>query len=61
MNATIIQAIVRHLLTAGGGSLLVSWGITGTALDAVIGAISTLAGVAWSIYDKRGQTPAEQP
>ena len=53
MNATIVQAIVRHLLTTVGGGFLMSFGITGTALEAVVGALSTLAGVAWSLYDKR--------
>ena len=53
MNATVVQALVRHILTAVGGSFLMSFGITGTTLDAVIGALSTLAGVAWSLYDKR--------
>jgi len=27
--------------------------LSGTTLDAVIGAVSTLAGVAWSMYDKK--------
>lgn len=53
MNATIIQAIVRHLLTTVGGGMLMSFGLTGATLDAVVGAVSTLAGVAWSLYDKR--------
>ena len=60
MNATIVQAIVRHLLTTVGGSFLMSFGVTGGTLDAVIGAVSTLAGVAWSLYDKRGQNQSEQ-
>jgi hypothetical protein len=60
MNATIVQAIVRHLLTTVGGGFLVSFNITGGMLDAVVGAISTLAGVAWSVYDKRRQQPAVQ-
>lgn len=53
MNATIIQAIVRHLLTTVGGGFLMSFGISGGTLEAVVGAVSTLAGVAWSLYDKR--------
>ena len=53
MNATIVQAIARHLLTTVGGGFLMSFGLSGTALEAVIGALSTLAGVAWSLYDKR--------
>lgn len=60
MNATIIQAIVRHLLTTVGGSFLMSFGLTGGTLDAVVGAVSTLAGVAWSLYDKRSQKQPEQ-
>ena len=61
MNATIVQAIVRHLLTTVGGGFLMSFGLTGGTLDAVVGAISTLAGVAWSLYDKRGQqSPVQQ-
>ena len=55
MNATIIQAIVRHLLTTVGGGMLMSFGLTGATLDAVVGAVSTLAGVAWSVYDKRNK------
>ena len=53
INATIIQAIVRHLLTTVGGGFLMSFGISGGTLEAVVGAVSTLAGVAWSVYDKR--------
>ncbi len=53
MNATIIQSLVRHLLTTVGGGFLASFGLSGSALDATVGAVSTLAGVAWSLYDKR--------
>ena len=59
MNATIVQAIVRHLLTTVGGGFLVSVGLAGATLDAVVGAVSTLAGVAWSIYDKRRNSPPQ--
>ena len=65
MNPVIIQAVVRHLLTTIGGGFFASFGITGSALEAVVGAVATLAGVAWSLYDKRSQDqtedqPAEQ-
>lgn len=59
MNPTIIQAIVRHLLTTVGGGFLTSFGLTGGMLDAVIGAVSTLAGVAWSLYDKKQNSPTQ--
>lgn len=58
MNSTVVQALVRHLLTTVGGGFLVSFGIEGALLDAVVGAVATLAGVAWSVYDKRRQQPA---
>jgi len=61
MNQTVVTALTRHLLTTVGGSYLMSFGITGTTLDAVIGALSTLAGVAWSIYDKKQQAAPDQP
>lgn len=63
MNATIVQAIVRHLMTTVGGGFLMSFGITGGTLEAVVGAVSTLVGVAWSLYDKRkvDQGAPDQP
>lgn len=62
MNQTIVTAIVRHLLTTVGGGFLMSFGVTGTTLEAVVGALSTLAGVAWSLYDKRNKDKAgDQP
>lgn len=60
MSPVIIQAVVRHLLTAVGGGFFASFGITGSTLEAVVGAVATLAGVAWSLYDKRGQDDADQ-
>lgn len=53
MNSTVVTAVVRHVLTAVGGGLFASFGITGSSLEAVVGAVSTLVGVAWSIYDKK--------
>lgn len=53
MNATMITALVRHALTTVGGGLLVSWGLDGDTINAVAGAVATLAGVAWSVWDKR--------
>jgi hypothetical protein len=53
MNATIIQALVRHILTALAGGFAVKYGIDGGTIDAVVGGASALAGVGWSVYDKR--------
>ena len=53
INATIIQALVRHLLTGVAGGFAVKYGIDGGAVDAIVSGLSALAGIGWSIYDKR--------
>lgn len=55
MNATIIQALVRHLLTAVAGGFAVKYGVDGGTIDAIISGASALAGLGWSIYDKKKQ------
>ena len=53
MNATIIQALVRHILTALAGGFAVRYGIDGGTMDAVVSGAAALAGMGWSIYDKK--------
>lgn len=53
MNATVIQALVRHLLTALAGGAAVKYGVDGGTMDAIIGGVAAFAGVTWSIYDKK--------
>lgn len=55
MNATIIQALVRHLLTAAAGGFAVKYGVGADVMDAIISGAAALAGVGWSVYDKRKQ------
>jgi len=55
MNATIISAVVRHVLTAVGGGFAVSWGIDGSTMDGIVGALATVAGLGWSVWDKKRQ------
>lgn len=45
--------VLRHLLTFGGGYLVSSGSLSSGEADAVVGAVVTLAGFAWSIYEKR--------
>ena len=59
MNAEIVSAIVRHLLTAIGGGFAVKYGIDGGSLDAIVGGASALAGVVWSMYDKKSRARIE--
>jgi hypothetical protein len=53
MNATVIAALTRHILTAVGGGFFVAWGLDGQSVDAVVGSVATLVGVAWSVWDKK--------
>lgn len=53
MNAAIISALVRHILTAVAGGAAVKYGIDGSTLDAIIGGAAAAAGVGWSLWDKR--------
>lgn len=55
MNSIVIQAVVRHILTAIAGGFAVKYGVDGSTMDAIIGGATALAGVGWSIYDKRDQ------
>lgn len=49
MNTAIFLGILRHIITIAGGATLVS----DSELQTIIGALVALAGVAWSIYEKR--------
>lgn len=53
MDVTIVASVTRHLLTTFGGALLARWGLGGTEIDAIAGAVGTLAGIAWAVWDKR--------
>jgi hypothetical protein len=53
MNSVVIQALVRHILTALSGGFAVKYGIDGGTIDAIVSGAAALAGVGWSIYDKR--------
>jgi hypothetical protein len=55
MNKDILFALTRHFLTLLGGAIAARYAIDGAAIDAASGAILTLVGVAWSIYDKKGK------
>ena len=53
MNSVMIAALSRHILTAVGGGFFAAWGLDGEAIDALVGSVATIAGVAWSVYDKQ--------
>lgn len=53
MNRTIVEALVRHLLTALAGGLAMKYGVDGDTMNAIIGGAAAAAGVGWSLYDKK--------
>ncbi|MFN8996617.1 MAG: hypothetical protein ACK5X3_23555 [Pseudomonadota bacterium] len=53
MNSVVVASLVRHILTAAGGGFFVAWGLDGEMVNAAVGAVATLAGVAWAVFDKR--------
>lgn len=53
MNATILTAVIRHLLTALAGGFAVKYEIDGGTMEAIISGAAALAGVGWSVYDKK--------
>jgi hypothetical protein len=53
MTSTMIQALVRHLLTALAGGFAVKYGVDGGTMDAIISGASAAAGLGWSLWDKR--------
>jgi len=53
MNPVLIQAVVRHVLTAAAGGFAVKYGVDGSTMDAIIGGATALIGVGWSIWDKK--------
>jgi hypothetical protein len=53
MNPALIFGIARHVLTIAAGALA-SRGVIGeNETETLVGAVLALAGIGWSIYDKR--------
>ncbi len=53
MMKETLQGIIRHTLTAAGGSLIAKGVLTANTLDESVGAVVTLVGVIWSILAKK--------
>ena len=48
-----VLGIARHLLTAGGGYLVGRGLIDAQMATELTGALATIVGIVWSVYDKR--------
>lgn len=49
----ILAGLIRHGLTTVGGALVAKGVLSATMLEPLIGAILTIAGVIWSIVQKK--------
>jgi hypothetical protein len=49
----IVLGILRHVLTAVGGAGLFQGALSNDDWNTATSAILTLAGIAWSVYEKR--------
>ena len=52
MNWEQISSILRHILTFGGGFVVAKGWISAEALPGIIGAIITVGGVVWGLFNK---------
>lgn len=52
-DKAVILGIVRHVLTAAGGSLATKGVIATSEVEVVVGGLVTLIGVVWSYLDKK--------
>ena len=53
MNQNQILGIARHILTLAGGFLVVRGTIDESTLTELVGSVITLAGLIWSVVDKK--------
>lgn len=51
----MIQGVLRHVLTAGGGYLVAKGVVDAGNAELAVGALVTLGGVGWSIFEKRAR------
>lgn len=57
MQMTFFLAMLRHLLTFGGGALAAKGYVDSGTVEAITGAVLTIAGAVWSVVEKK-QRPA---
>jgi hypothetical protein len=50
---TVLNGIVRHILTAAGGAMVARGSLAESELELAVGAVITLVGILWSAIAKR--------
>jgi hypothetical protein len=53
MNKLQILGVARHILTFLGGILVVKGAIDESTVNEIVGSLITLAGLIWSVTDKK--------
>jgi hypothetical protein len=61
MSKDVILGLIRHVLTAAGGLLVAKGRLDVTDMDTIAGAVVTIIGGIWSVYDKRQKSKAGPP
>lgn len=56
MNKDMILGLIRHILTTAGGALVAKGVVDADEAGQIAGALATLVGVAWSIWQKRSSS-----
>ncbi len=56
MQMTFFLAMLRHLLTFGGGALVAKGYADEATVQAVSGALLTIVGAVWSLVEKNQRT-----
>lgn len=54
-----IASLIRHLLTAAGGFLVAKGLASADQVGELVGAVVSIAGVAWSIFNNRKNAAAD--
>jgi hypothetical protein len=52
MTKDSVLSVIRHALTFAGGAFLPAGAVSGDELQIAIGAIMTLVGLAWGVFEK---------
>jgi hypothetical protein len=53
MTQGIVAGVARHILTGIAGIFATRYAIDGATLDAIVGGLTAIVGVAWSVWDKK--------
>jgi len=60
-DRVLLMAIMRHVLTALGGGLVTQGLLSSDELSQGIGSVVTLAGILWSVIEKRQRACLPRP